>query len=111
MNFLIGCAVVVAIVVVLAWIFRPASRRSHYAPDERGRMVRVAPDAADPTPRGLAGEIADAARELRHERTLTPNQRTARRAVRQLRDESAYLKKRPFSDKYDLPTGTDAAST
>lgn len=111
MNFLIGCSVVVAVVVTLAWISRPSDRHSRYAPDERGRMVRVAPGEPDPQPRSLAGQVADAAHEFRHERTLTPKQRAARRAVRRLRDESAYLKKRPFSDKYDLPTGTDAAST
>ena len=49
----------------------------------------------------MGGQLVDAVREVRYERSLTPQQRSARRAVRRLRDELAWLRLRPFGDRYD----------
>jgi hypothetical protein len=44
----------------------------------------------------VAVRVAEAVREAAYEARLTREQRAARRAVRRLRDESAWLKVRPF---------------
>lgn len=106
MGFLIGCAVVVVVAVgVVCWAHREQeSRRTRprYVPDRRGRMIRVDPGTASPdAEKPVHVQVAEAVREVAYEARLTPEQRAARRAVRRLRDESTWLKKRPFSDRYD----------
>lgn len=106
MGFLIGCAVVVAMAVgIVCWAHREQeSRRTRprYLPDRRGRMVRVEPGTTPPdTETPVHAQVVEAVREVAYEARLTAEQRAARRAVRRLRDEVAWLKKRPFSDRYD----------
>lgn len=105
MYFLAGCAAVIAAIVAMVWWADKKQKRRQtrprYLPDRRGRMVRVTPDAEPPTVTPLHTQVVEAVREVAYEARLTPERRAARRAVRQLRDEFAWLRKRPFSDRYD----------